>query len=288
MLALALGLAGDENQESGQALGAVAPPESSEAGGSSVQPATPPVSGGGPLTLNEEGEPVPYWKAKQDAARKAQEEAEAAQAAEAAAAGQSGQPQDPGAPTTEPTSPATTKPLVATTREVGVNGSTPLVGVWAGAAHELSDYLLATNPNPRFTVPPLQLAEYYVRYGAEVKLRADVLWAQMLHETGFGKYGGDVSPEQNNYAGIGATGGGAPGVTFPTAELGAQAHIAHLVAYVYPTDMASWTNASVDPRYDKVQPRGTARVLSDLDGRWAVPGLGYGARIENHVRALNP
>jgi hypothetical protein len=110
----------------------------------------------------------------------------------------------------------------------------------------------------------------------------------MIHETGYGKYGGSVKPEQNNYAGIGATGGGVPGYTFATAELGVQAHIAHLVAYVYPTDMAPWTNTSIDPRYDKVQPRGIARLLRDLDGRWAVPGVGYGARIENHVRALNP
>jgi hypothetical protein len=173
------------------------------------------------------------------------------------------------------------------TRQVAGGGQTPLAGVWAGKAEELSAYLLASNPLPGFSVPVLTLAQYYVRYAGEVGLRADVLWAQMLHETGFGAYGGSVTASQNNYAGIGATGGGVAGVTFPTAEDGVKAHVAHLAAYVFTDDRASWTNPAVDPRYDSVNPRGIARVLTDLDGRWAVPGNGYGATIERHVAAIN-
>jgi hypothetical protein len=109
----------------------------------------------------------------------------------------------------------------------------------------------------------------------------------MIHETGYGNYGGSVTPEQNNYAGIGATGGGVPGYSFSTAELGVKAHVAHMVAYAYPYDVAPWTNSATDPRYDAVNPRGVAQALRDLDGRWAVPGIGYGSRIERHVVALN-
>jgi hypothetical protein len=173
------------------------------------------------------------------------------------------------------------------TRIVLENGATPLQGAWAGTATDLARYLLASEPSPRFTVPVQTLAGYYVRFAAEVGLRADVLWAQMLHETGFGAYGGSVSPGQNNFAGIGATGGGVPGLTFPTAEEGVKAHVAHMVAYVFATDQAAWTNSSTDPRYDKVSPRGIARTLSNLDGRWAVPGDGYGVAIERHVRTIN-
>ena len=173
------------------------------------------------------------------------------------------------------------------TRVVLEGGATPLRGYWAGTPTELADYLLAAEPDPRFTVPVLTLATYYVRWAGEVDLRADILWAQMLHETGFGAYGGDVNPRQNNFAGIGATGGGTPGLWFPTAEAGVMAHVAHMVAYVFATDQAPWTNSSVDPRYDNVAPRGVARTLSDLDGRWAVPGDGYGVAIERHVRAIN-
>ena len=175
-----------------------------------------------------------------------------------------------------------------TTRAVGTGGSTPIEGLWGGSADELAAYLTTNNAAPRFTVSPKELAELYVRYANEVGLRADVLWAQMLHETGFGKYGGDVRPEQNNYAGIGAVGGGVAGHTFATPADGVRAHVAHMVAYVYSEDKADWTNSATDPRYDLVNPRGQVRVLSDLDGRWAVPGNGYGAAIERHVIALNP
>lgn len=174
-----------------------------------------------------------------------------------------------------------------TTRAVSQGGATPLTGVWAGTADELSRYLLRNEPAPRFTVPTETLAGYYVKYAAEVGLRADILWAQMLHETGFGAYGGSVSPGQNNYAGIGATGGGVPGITFATAEAGVMGHVAHMVAYAFTENRAPWVNSITDPRYDMVSPRGAARVLSDLNGRWAVPGDGYGAAIENHVRAIN-
>jgi len=173
------------------------------------------------------------------------------------------------------------------TRQVAVGGQTPLAGIWGGTAEALSAYLLVSNPHPGFSVSVVTLAQYYVRYAAEVGLRADVLWAQMLHETGFGAYGGSVTASQNNYAGIGATGDGEPGVTFPTAEEGVKAHVAHLAAYVFTDDRASWTNPAVDPRYDVVNPRGVARVLADLDGRWAVPGNGYGVTIERHVAAIN-
>jgi N-acetylmuramoyl-L-alanine amidase len=109
----------------------------------------------------------------------------------------------------------------------------------------------------------------------------------MIHETGYGAYGGDVAPEQNNFAGIGATGGGAAGVAFPTAEAGVMAQVAHMVAYVYASSSVAWANATTDPRFDCVSPRGAVWVLSDLDGRWAVPGTGYGESIEAIAQAIN-
>lgn len=166
-------------------------------------------------------------------------------------------------------------------------GQTPLRGVWNGTAERLASYLQEVRPSPLFTVPTLQLAGYYVRYSAEAGLRADLLWAQMIHETGYGMYGGDVLPEQNNYAGIGATGGGVPGISFISAEAGVMAHVAHMVAYVYTESPVSWANATTDPRFECVNPRGIASVLSDLNGRWAVPGTTYGQSIETIARAIN-
>ncbi len=174
-----------------------------------------------------------------------------------------------------------------TTTVILSGGQTPLEGVWGGTAERLASFLAGACPSPRFTVPASVLAEYYVRYGAEAGLRADLLWAQMIKETGYGMYGGDVVPEQNNYAGIGATGGHEPGASFPTAEAGVMAHVAHMVAYVYTSSPASWADATTDPRFDFVNPRGAASVLADLNGRWAVPGTTYGESIEAIARAIN-
>jgi hypothetical protein len=197
-----------------------------------------------------------------------------------------------GASAGPPQSATTTSEITAaqqsmTTTVVLTDGQTPLRGVWGGTADQLASYLLRVSPTPRFTVSATVLAEYYVRYGAEADLRADLLWAQMLHETAHGMYGGDVLPEQNNYAGIGATGGGAPGFAFPSAETGVIAHVAHMVAYVYASTPVAWANSNTDPRYDAVSPQGGASVLSDLNGRWAVPGTSYGQNIEEIVRAIN-
>lgn len=175
----------------------------------------------------------------------------------------------------------------SSTTVILTQGLTPLRGVWRGTAERLAAFLVGASPSPRFTVPASVLAEYYVRYCAEAGLRADLLWAQMIHETGYGMYGGDVLPEQNNYTGIGATGGDEPGASFPTAEAGVMAHVAHMVAYVYASTPVSWADASTDPRFRLVIPRGAASTLADLNGRWAVPGTTYGESIEEIARAIN-
>ena len=197
---------------------------------------------------------------------------------------QFGSPTPSSTPTAEQ---APTAAAVGATNVVLTDGQTPLRGEWSGTADRLASFLLATAPSPRFTVPAAELAAYYVRYCNEAGLRADLLWAQMLLETGYGMYSGDVSPAQNNYAGIGATGGGAAGASFATAEAGVMAQVAHMVAYVYPSSPVVWANSTTDPRFDFVTPRGTAVVLSDLNARWAVPGTAYGENIERIVRAIN-
>lgn len=256
--------------------------------------APPPTQAGAsrpaPLTGDGTGAPEPFWRQKQ-------REAEAEMAARSATSTTLARSEPSSASSQLPSLVAGLPTLpsgdgfvssASGTRLVLSGGRTPLRGIWGGRPEELSRYLLASNPTPRFTVSALTLARLYVTYCGQVGVRADVLWSQMLHETGFGKYGGDVSASQNNFAGIGAIGGGAGGHGFPTAEAGVKAHIAHMVAYVYPSDVASWTNASTDPRYDAVSPRGVARVLADLDGRWAVPGIGYGQAIERLVAQINP
>ena len=75
------------------------------------------------------------------------------------------------------------------------------------------------------------IASEYMRHGEELGLRWDYAFFQMLLETGNLKFGGDVKPSQNNFAGLGATGNGERGETFKDVATGVRAHLEHLVMY---------------------------------------------------------
>jgi hypothetical protein len=103
---------------------------------------------------------------------------------------------------------------------------------------------VASNLSPRFTVPALALAKIYVKYAAEVDLRADVLWAQMLHETGHGS-GTSLPPEQLRASA--PPGVGRPDIC-PHAEAGAKAHTPTWWPTCTPP-IRLLTNATVGPHY---------------------------------------
>jgi hypothetical protein len=90
-------------------------------------------------------------------------------------------------------------------------------------------YVRQRNPklDPRYE----PLAAEYMRNGEALGIRWDYAFFQMLLETGYLTYGGDVKPDQNNFAGLGATGGGVRGERFKDIASGARAHIEHLVMY---------------------------------------------------------
>lgn len=80
------------------------------------------------------------------------------------------------------------------------------------------------------------IAVDYMRHGTALGVRWDFAYFQMLLETGNlsyrrGNRQGDVKIKQNNFAGIGATGGGVPGESFPDVSTGVKAHLEHLRLY---------------------------------------------------------
>lgn len=85
--------------------------------------------------------------------------------------------------------------------------------------------------NPKFDPKFEAVASEYMRHGEELHVRWDYAFFQMLLETGYLAYGGDVKPDQNNFAGLGATGKGARGERFKDVSTGARAHIEHLLMY---------------------------------------------------------
>lgn len=102
-------------------------------------------------------------------------------------------------------------------------------------------------------------------------VRGDIVVAQAFLETGYFKYGdgkGIVQPEDNNFAGIGATGQSNLRNTFKDVREGLRAQVQHLKAYA---STAPLQNSIVDPRFNYVT-RGSAKTLDALSGKWAYPG----------------
>ena len=85
--------------------------------------------------------------------------------------------------------------------------------------------------NPRLDARYDGLAGDYMSHGQTLKVRWDYAFFQMLLETGYLTYKGDVRAEQNNFAGLGATGRGARGESFKDVSTGVRAHLEHLLMY---------------------------------------------------------
>jgi hypothetical protein len=160
------------------------------------------------------------------------------------------------------------------------------------------------NPNA-----PLEVVDLYYELEPSWGIRADVLLAQMCLETGY-LTSWWSQPPRRNMAGIGVTGESSPnnpgssgwafkpedgkwyrGYSFPDWRSAVAAHFAHMVAYATADER---NNApQVDPRFKAARTyfatKGwklpVAKVLTDLNGKWAVPGPDYGQKIEKVMQA---
>ena len=103
----------------------------------------------------------------------------------------------------------------------------------------------------------------------------EVLYAQVMKETGYLRFGNLVQANQCNFGGVGATGPGNPGYTFSSVREGLRVQVQHLKAYATTEPL---NNPCIDPRFNLVS-RGCAPKTTDLNGRWAIPGKGYGESL---------
>ncbi len=110
---------------------------------------------------------------------------------------------------------------------------------------------------------------------------ARVVFAQIMTETGWLRFGGDVKAEQCNFGGIGATGAGVSGNSFADVREGVRAQVQHLKAYA---SSAALANPVVDPRYTYVN-HGVMPYVEGLGTRWA-SGSSYGWDLASFVRSL--
>ncbi|MBQ7477760.1 MAG: glucosaminidase domain-containing protein [Selenomonadaceae bacterium] len=161
-----------------------------------------------------------------------------------------------------------------------------IVGTPLATPQQCVKYLLRVNPCPDISVSPEELVSYYYEEGQREGIRPDVAFAQALKETGFFRYGGTVTPDQNNYCGLGTTSATVKGAYFASSKMGVRAHIQHLLAYA---STRTPVKPVVDPRYELVRSTYGERTLNkwqDLNGRWAVPGNSYGQSILSMFRAI--
>lgn len=151
----------------------------------------------------------------------------------------------------------------------------------------LMDFLKAHNSNlaQRFS----SIANLYKSHGEKWRVRWDYAFFQMAVETNFLQFRkanglpGDVSITQNNFAGLGATGGGVPGDRYPDVSSGVLAQIQHLVVYSgerVPQPTGFRTRLKQDDILH-ASAKITARRpvnFQDLAGRWAAD-RSYGRTI---------
>lgn len=176
------------------------------------------------------------------------------------------------------------------------------------AKKELEVRYRAESRGKEFKPFPDNVGYLYLSIGKKYGIRGDVALAQAIKETGYFQYGNEISPEQNNFCGLGATGKeiteadyqkslfsgidpldaqlniGSYGWSFSTPALGVEAHIQHLFSYASMNALPS-NMKLVDPRF-RHKNRGVATDWSDLNGKWAVPGKGYGESIVSIWREM--
>lgn len=177
-----------------------------------------------------------------------------------------------------------------------VTADTPIMGTSSVTATQLAT--LYTN-NAGISFPSYyvnrgvdlnKFCQMYIDEAAAEGVRADIAFAQAMHETGWLAFGGDVKISQFNFAGLGATGNGVSGEDFAAKygdnatgiQMGIRAQIQHLKAYA---STESLKNACVDSRYDYVSPKGKAATIGGLTGTWATDSS-YSTKIINIVNKI--
>lgn len=109
----------------------------------------------------------------------------------------------------------------------------------------------------------MQFCQMYIDECKLEGVKPEVAFAQAMKETAYLHYPADVRIEQNNFAGIGATGNGEPGNSFKTVRIGIRAQVQHLKAYGCKDPLLS---ECVDPRFSGVK-RGIAPYVEYLGSK---------------------
>lgn len=153
-----------------------------------------------------------------------------------------------------------------------------IMGQGKASEIQLMMFLKANNETALSQYP--DIAKLYREEGAIEGVNYDIAFCQMCVETGFLRFGGDIRPSQNNFAGLGSATGG-ESATFASARIGVRAHIQHLKAYA---SLEPLVQELVDPRFRFVT-RGIAPLIGLLSGRWTAD-MQYGDKVSASLLRL--
>ena len=142
-----------------------------------------------------------------------------------------------------------------------------------------------------------EFCQIYYEEAQSENIRVEVAFAQAMHETGWLQFKGQVKIGQFNFAGLGATDGGALGADFSKygtegVRMGIRAQIQHLKAYASDTiTEKTLANLCVDERFKYVT-KGCAKYVEWLGQKenpqglgWAT-SVGYGNKIRVQIDSL--
>ena len=119
-------------------------------------------------------------------------------------------------------------------------------------------------------------------------VRGEVVFEQAMLETGWLQFQGDASAEQFNFSGLGTTGGGVAGNSFPDVRTGIRAQVQHLKAYASSDEL---NQACVDNRFQYVTRESAPYVEwlgiqeNPYGGGWAA-GRSYGYKLRSLLADL--
>ena len=167
-----------------------------------------------------------------------------------------------------------------------------IMGTTSTNLAQMVAYYNANNTYPEFyassDAPTIEtFCRIYLEECQAEGLKAEVAFCQAMLETGFLRYGVDVQINQYNFAGLGATGNGAPGNSFGSVREGIRAQVQHLKAYASTDGL---NQPCVDTRFQHVR-RGTAHYVEWLGiqenpyGRGWATAKNYGYNIVNMYMA---
>ena len=154
----------------------------------------------------------------------------------------------------------------------------PILGSSSVTAEELTEYFETANlPYPSEVLGKGgaedigTFAQLYCEEAKAEGVRPEVAFVQTMKETAWLQYGGDAKIEQYNFAGIGTTGNGVQGDSFPDVRTGIRAQIQHLKAYATEEPL---NQDCVDTRYQYVI-KGSAPYVEWLGKQENPQGQGW-------------